>query len=266
MDQIDINKYIVEKYIKNKDKDINTSTERLDLFKDINNDPVLIEYLSSDYFKSKQIKSKLSFLSEDDPFLRKMESIATYILHPDFKKYNIKSKEQLRDLGRFKCKKTGKYKKFNRKIYLEQIVENINKNSDYDDYVSVDELATNIIQLPDNNNLWEVFDFGNKKHIKQLLHVYHMIIPEIEGNPDTRVWSLVVVLNELINKSNLSPVDRDIVLLLQNGNYSYQKIKKKINKKFRTNYSYETIKKKISLLIPRKIANTYRKMVNKINI
>src|SRR5690606_30252825 len=134
-------------------------------------------------------------LSESDQVSRALESIGTYILHPDFKEYNIRSKEQLRDIGRFKCKKTGEFKRFNRKVYLEQIVKGINEHSHYDDYMTAEELATKIIDLSDTSNLWEIFDFGNRKHVKQLLHAYHMIIPDIEGKPDTRAWSLIVILN-----------------------------------------------------------------------
>lgn len=72
-------------YKKVMDKSLKYSDERLTLLSEMYNDPVIIDYLSSDTHRKKQIKVKKNFLCESEPLSKLLDEISYYILFPDFK-------------------------------------------------------------------------------------------------------------------------------------------------------------------------------------
>jgi hypothetical protein len=247
-------------------KEIETSNERLQLFDSIQNDPAIIDYLSSDRHRRKQIKKKDSFLTEQDPTSTRLELIASYILRPDNKEWNIKTPEQFKDIGRIGCKTSKKRLRFDRVLYLEQIVAKMNRTSQDDYSMSSEEFAGNLTKMTDDSELWDFLDFSQTKHIKALFRFYHEIIPEIEHQPDTRVWSVISLMDDLIDLTKFNKVDNYIVMKVQEGGYSYNQIRKLVNQEFGTTYTYRAISEKIRFYIPNRIAKTYKRQINKIKI
>lgn len=87
-------------YLKQRDFNLEYSDDRMKLFEALDNDPVLIEYISSDLFKNKQVKKKKDDSTEQDPVTRVLDSIAYYILKSDYR-----NKEHEKE---FKTDKSGK--------------------------------------------------------------------------------------------------------------------------------------------------------------
>jgi hypothetical protein len=104
-------------YIKRLDKSLQYSDERLKVIEGMKNDPVLIDYISSDGFRKKQIKNKNNFLSETDPISKLLDQITYYILFPEYR--NKEHEEE------FKKDETG--------LVLNNYLEN---NVPFDDYSS----------------------------------------------------------------------------------------------------------------------------------
>lgn len=72
-------------YLNLRNYDLEYSDDRLTLFEDLDNDPVIVDYLDSIKYRDSNIKNKRSYMSEYNGFCRALDSIAYYILKSEFK-------------------------------------------------------------------------------------------------------------------------------------------------------------------------------------
>lgn len=250
---------------------IETSAERLEKVEGIHYDRVLLDYLHSEAYATKNVKRKKDFLSESD-FLygAKVEWLANYIIYPDYKRYHIKSKKALkRDTGRLPTKDR---KNFLRTLTISDVSEGNKDGEVWEGYNAKGFLNKSAGQFfermmtdiePVHSTYLYNIDLSNTQHIKVLLERYYewqQLICE-QNMQDSDIVDLFNILDELIQQCKFSDDERKLIEMLKG--YKDLRGKKLIEYKDMhhciNNLTYRQIEYRSSVSIPKKIAKTYSK-------
>lgn len=250
---------------------IETSSERLEKVEGIQNDSVLLDYLHSEAYVTKNVKKKKDYLAESDfLYCAKMEWLANYILYPDYKSYHIKSKKALkRDTGR---RLTKDRKNYLRTLTISDVSIGNKDGEIWRGYNARGFISKNAGQffermMTDIEPIYSTFldniDLSNIQHIKVLLERYNewrQLICE-QNMQDSDIADLFILLDELIQQCKFTDDERKLIEKLKG--YKDLSGKKLIEymdmQHYFTTFSYRQIEYKCSVSIPRKIAKTYAK-------
>lgn len=75
-------------YIRQMDRSLAYADDRMATLEQIQHDPMIVDYLSSDRFRKKQLKGKSDPLGESDPIMNLFDEIVYYLLQPAFNNQN----------------------------------------------------------------------------------------------------------------------------------------------------------------------------------
>lgn len=250
---------------------IETSAERLEKVEGIHNDSVLLDYLHSQAYVTKNVKKKKDYLSESDfLYCAKMEWLANYILYPDYKSYHIKIKKALkRDTGR---RPTKDRKNYLRTLTISDVSIGNKDGEIWRGYNAKEFLSKSAGQFfermmtdiePVYSTYLDNIDLSNIQHIKVLLERYNewqQLICE-QNMQDSDIVDLFILLDELIQQCKFTDDERKLIEKLKG--YKDLSGKKLIEYKdmqhYINNLTYRQIEYRSSVSIPKKIAKTYNK-------
>jgi hypothetical protein len=99
-------------------------------------------------------------------------------------------------------------------------------------------------------------ELNNPKHIFALIENYADLKDGCWDKPESDLWVLLFELENLIEKTDLEPYEKDIIILKIDG-LTGEEICKEINKKYNMTLSEDNLSRIYNTYIPKKIANTY---------
>ena len=99
-------------------------------------------------------------------------------------------------------------------------------------------------------------ELNNPKHIFALIDNYADLKDGCWDKPESDLWVLLFELENLIEKTDLEPYEKDIIILKIDG-LTGEEICKEINKKYHMTLSEDNLSRIYNTYIPKKIANTY---------
>lgn len=292
----------VDYYLKKRNFDLEYSDDRLKIFEELDEDNDILNYISSHPFRSLQVKKKKDKLSEEDPFLKKLDSISYYLLKSEFK--NEAHKEEfLNDIsGTVKnnaLKNNKAYKrdykiKETERVYGHPILSKyaMNRNRS-DNYKTGKNKIREVFilneyeqRLPTEHNASEAeaFDFiqdcttvrsrdfniydrlvyslKEPKNVLLFLRYEYEVLSEVSNFVESEVRSVSHVLDDIIQELNFDDITLEVIDCLKDG-LDYSKIKDRINSKHTTKYTYDMIKYRVSETL-NKISETIKDKISEL--
>ncbi|MFB0831540.1 hypothetical protein ACEU2D_18295 [Brevibacillus laterosporus] len=135
-------------------------------------------------------------------------------------------------------------------IYFKRLLKGTTK-FDYDCDTGYFDVFDNYISVSENK-----IDFKNEKHILELLNHYYSLKKDCADKPNSDMWHILFVLDELIQKSNFEDHVKDILTLKIEG-ATGSEITSFLYKKYNLNLNDDRISKIFNSSIPKVIVDTY---------
>lgn len=265
---IQLEKALSDWLLKTKDnKNLDSCEDRLELVKEIQDDEIIIDYLSSGAYVNRNLKKKKDWQSENDfVYSSKLKWIANFIVWPNQAKYNIAPDKRLdKDTGR--RNNDGHRATFLRTLTISDVCNiegEIWANHNPRNFINEDagiyyeRMMTDV--EPIYNTDMDKIDLGNVDHIRVLLSRYnewYMLLKE-QDNIDSEMGNLLFLLDNVIDLCKFKVQDLYLIDLMKSGEYTYKAMQDCVN------YTYRQIENKCSVAIPQKIAKKYKLMRDKI--
>jgi hypothetical protein len=97
---------------------------------------------------------------------------------------------------------------------------------------------------------------NNPKHILAIIDNYSILKESCWDKIDSDLWYIIYEVENLIEKADLEPYEKDIIILKIDG-LTGEDICKEINKKYNMTLTEDNLSRIYNTYIPKKIANTY---------
>lgn len=276
-------------------KKVEDLKERLKLISHIDDDEIIIDYISSQsylntftkikknqyiekksltnkYIKKLVLKKSFNLIPQVD-YSQKVEFLASFIVYPQQRKHGIMTEEQERDdIRRYEDRGVVFYDENGNEIrILNTVRARYKRSKSLERQYNSDDSNSKTYEVRDAFDSivpdvdLSVVDLSNPDHIKVLLEGYKQwqeIIIE-KGNVSDEFLELLSRLDKTIETSKFSSVDLQIINLLKQKQFSklsYKKIHSIINiNNPQNNITYKQLTDRCSISIPSKIAKTYKK-------
>lgn len=294
---------VLNQYLRRRDFNLKYSDDRLDLFRDIDNDQEIIDYLDSVYFKNKQIKNKKSKLSEEDKVSQKLDSIAYYLLKSEFRnkdhekafyqdetgivknnilennkayKRDYKIKECDREYGypilsmyAMKRNRSNNFNGGKNKIREVFILNEYSKRNPHNKNVSESEahdfLTQDIVKINSSNfNLYERLIYSLKDPKNVLLFLRYEY--EVLSEITSFIESDVRLVSFVLDDVIMQIGFDDLSLDIINflkDGLDYAQIQDELNKKYENKYTYDMVKYRVNEILNR-ISHEIKNKINKL--
>ena len=99
-------------------------------------------------------------------------------------------------------------------------------------------------------------ELNNPKHILAIIDNYSILKESCWDKIDSDLWYIIYEVENLIEKADLEPYEKDIIILKIDG-LTGEDICKEINKKYNMTLTEDNLSRIYNTYIPKKIANTY---------
>jgi len=233
---------------------------------DIDNDQIIIDFLSSGAWINKCHKTKKDRFT-DQNFSYPASYLCSYVIHPDRKLHNILTSEQQKNRGRtYEEREDITYDEHGNEIVATYTVKRSFKRDISVDEVYEPQTSHNFIGTGDNkkqlhNDVSRYTDISSvklsdPKHVRVLLERYSEWRQDIQeqGNIDEEFSELLDRLDLIIENTNFSQTEMFIISLVKQSEYNYKQILELVNNKFGNVYTYKQVNYAITESIPNKIS------------
>lgn len=257
------------------DTEIKTSEDRLKVIESMQNDDILLDWVSSPQFKNKQVKTKRDGLTEQDRSLKVLDEISHWLADPDRDEWGILSKNAREYKGKPpKADAKGKRNSFLRVLSFSDL-ERVNKEGET--YYAHDlEMRSSLFNgnaVADKDiNILRHIDLSNSGHVMELLRMSEQLAYILQQNDEySEIWLLLELLEDMIDGAKLDELDLYIIRFLKEQktyedkkgyfkekSYNYKEIFQLVAEKYPSCNYHKAVYRINS--IPNKLTKAYQKL------